>query len=395
MKNEAAGKVFYGLHFYPGVARYEEPDQEPFQIFLNENTIREMSPTMVGKPVYVQHVDEVPDSLDELKSEADGWVIDSFFNQADGKTWCKFIVVSKDGLNAIARKFKLSNSYRPLKFGKGGLWNGLNYDKEVLAGEFDHLALVDDPRYSESVILTPEEFKTYNEEQVQQLKKLSNSKSRGKAMLSFFKRQKVDNSADFEDMIVELPKTKKAVPLMKIINEYDKIQNLAGFADSDHMVKLHDGSECSVGELVKKHKKAMNDIEDLKKAHEKEGEEMDEELHDEGDEKEDVADSDYVDNDEESLKEDMEDVGDRGGDVHVDKHHNDEDDEDTDQPEDEEHPIRKNKKHKNAVKTPAEKRAAALRLKNANLRNQDEPKLPIQFTIDAVARGKQLYGRSK
>lgn len=170
------GSVYYGMHFYPGVAEYSESGGEPYRIFINENTIRSMSPSFTGRPIYVEHVDGVEENVDDVRKGADGWVIESFFNTADGKTWAKFVVVSERGERAIKNGFKLSNAYIPKSFGQGGLWNGVSYAKEVTAGEFEHLAIVKNPRYEESVILTPEQFKEYNDKHTLELQRLANSK---------------------------------------------------------------------------------------------------------------------------------------------------------------------------------------------------------------------------
>ena len=94
------GKVYYGMHFYPGVAQYDNAEGS-FRVFVNEDTIRKMNPSFAGRPVFVEHVDTVEENLNELRNDADGWVIESFFNQADGKTWVKFLMVSDRGITAI------------------------------------------------------------------------------------------------------------------------------------------------------------------------------------------------------------------------------------------------------------------------------------------------------
>ena len=159
LTENSKGTIFYGMHFCPGVAEYSEPGKETYRIFLNEDTIRSMNPSFAGKPVFVDHVDEVDPNVDKLRSEADGWVIESFYNPADGKTWAKFIVVSDRGFRAIKNGFRLSNAYIPTSYGEAGMWNGVEYQKEILAGEYEHLAIVQNPRYEESVILTPENLK--------------------------------------------------------------------------------------------------------------------------------------------------------------------------------------------------------------------------------------------
>ncbi len=381
------GQIFYGMHFYPGVARYEAPDQEPLTVFINESTIRQMGPTFAGCPIFVEHVEEVDENLNELRNEADGWVIESFFNAADGKTWAKFIIVSDGGLKAIQRGFRLSNAYVPQLNNKSGVWNGVPYQKEVTGGIFDHLAIVDNPRYEESVIMTPEEFKAYNDEKTVELKKLANSKDKKgdtTMKLNIFKRTKVENSTDLDGMMVELPKSKKELTLTKVVEEYDKILNMNGYANGDHMVKVGE-NEMSVNDLVKKHVELSDELEGMKSknADREDGGEP-------GPDDKDAEDP-AIDNDDEEKRvaAGEKDVGDRGGDKHLD---NEEDDGDGDEEDD-----KKKSKMKNHAMSVAEAkrvlaREKALRIKNAHLREQDEEVGTISLPQDQVARGKARYG---
>ena len=162
--------IWYGRHMEPGVAEYAEPGKTAYRILVNEAAIREMDPSFAGKPVYVKHVDEV--NLDKIQHEADGYVIESFYNAADSSHWVKFIVVSDKGREAIRAGWKLSNAYIPKSFGPGGISKGVELQKEVIAGEYEHLALVPDPRYETSIVLTPSQFKEYNESNCWNSKKL-------------------------------------------------------------------------------------------------------------------------------------------------------------------------------------------------------------------------------
>jgi hypothetical protein len=288
MKNKienSSGKIFYGMHFYPGVAEYAEENKNPFRIFINENTIRKMDPTFAGRPVFVDHVDEVEESVDELRKEADGWVVESFFNAADGKHWVKFIVVTEKAERAIKNGFRLSNAYVPSGFGQGGLWNGVKYEKEVIGGEFEHLAIVKNPRYEESVIMSPEEFKNYFEQHEIELKRLANSKENenhktkneefNTMKINFFKKQKVENSIDLESTLVLLPKSGKEKTLVQLVNEADEMALTSGYANEDDKVKIGEG-EMSVKELVEKYNALCSEMEGMKKPKE-DGEELENE----------------------------------------------------------------------------------------------------------------------
>lgn len=248
-------KRFYGLHMAEGCAYYVHDDN---MIFVNNENLKKMDKTYEGKPVFVGHRDEVAPDI-----EPDGHVIKSFYNKADGKHWVEFLVTSDDGLDAIEnKKFRLSNAYHVLRKGLGGRWHGIDYASEILEGEYDHLALVPDPRYDESVILTPSQFQEYNDKKEADLKMLNNSinKTGVKSMFNFFKKEKVENSIDLESMSVVLPKSKKEVDISRLINEADEKacnEDMPEYAVEHMLVKLDD-EEVSVAELVNRYKNMMH-----------------------------------------------------------------------------------------------------------------------------------------
>lgn len=257
-------QIFYGLHFSEGCAEYREPDYT-YRIFLNEDTVRKMDKSFAGKPVYVHHVDEV--NLHNLQNEADGYVVESFRNAADGKTWCKFIVITDRAKECIKNGWRLSNSYIPKSFASGGEWHGISYEKEITDAEYEHLAIVDNPRYSESMILTPEQFKKYNEDKEKELLKIANSKGVKQMKFNFFKKTKVENSTDLENMLVTLPKSKLEISIEKLINDADEKETLGPKAYDKHLVMVGN-EEMQIGELVKKHQDCKNELEALKKENE-------------------------------------------------------------------------------------------------------------------------------
>lgn len=267
------GQRFYGLHMVEGLAEYRTPDKKPNRMLILENAIKNMDPTFEGRPVYVQHVDEID------LNNADGYVIKSFFNKADGKHWAEFLVTTENGLQKIKDGWKLSNAYTPTSKGRAGVWHGADYDEEVQAGIYDHLAIVDNPRYSESVILDPDQFKKYNADKEAELTKLQNSKEE-KSMFKLFKRTPVENAIDLKDTEVTLPKSGKTLTLEKLVNDMDAVLNMQGYASDDHMVKCGE-EEMSVKDLAKnylKMKKNMEAVEEADGKDKEKGAEMEAEM---------------------------------------------------------------------------------------------------------------------
>lgn len=208
-------QIYYGLHFVSGPAEYSGPDD---RIYISEETAKSMDATFPGKPVYVGHK---PVDLEKIQ-EADGYVVESFFNKHDGKHWAKFVVVSDAGHDAIEKGWKLSNAYQPIKRGEGGRCHNIEYGSEILEAEYNHLAIVQVPRYEESVILTPEQFKEYNEKKENELKLLKNSKEdisqkkEGFFMFKFFKKEEIANSTDVANATVLL-KNGQEVSVSKLV----------------------------------------------------------------------------------------------------------------------------------------------------------------------------------
>ena len=353
------GNIYYGMHFYPGVAEYQEAEKQPYRIFINESTIRNMGPSFAGRPIFVEHVDDVEESIDELKKEADGWVVESFYNEADGKHWVKFIVCSERGERAIKRGFRLSNAYIPQLGGQGGVWNGVSYQKEVTGGEYEHLAIVNNPRYDESVIMTPEEFKAYCEQQTEELKRLANSKKEKPAMkLKFWNRKPAENAADLEGLSVTLPKSGKEMTIVQLVNAADEVEAKKGMANADDKVKVGD-KEMTVGELVKCYEKAENDLAQMAKN----------------------EDEDEVENEDEESVDNDEDEAAKKKALELAEH-------------EEKEILEKKKQNSKKTKTAEEKAKAKKNfdaLKNAH-KNSSTPAISVDLSVDKLARGQQRYG---
>jgi hypothetical protein len=301
--------VLYGLHMCEGVAEYadgQENQGQPYRILIGEECLKNMDQTFAGRPLYVQHVDGV--NLDKLQEEAAGYVVESFYNPLDGKHWAKFIVVSDAGHEAIRAGWKLSNAYLPKSFSGGGKWHNVDYLKEVMIGEYEHLAIVPNPRYEESIILTPEEFKSYNSEKELELRRLANSKGeKSMSMFNFFKKTKMENASEFETATVVLT-TGKEKTIKQLINEAeekekeDPMKNLM-----DSKVKVGE-DEMSVCDLVEKYNGAMKELSELKKSASEKAEDKPKEEPKEGEKKNEEDPADKKEKELEKEEEDKEKV---------------------------------------------------------------------------------------
>lgn len=99
--------------------------------------------TLRNKPVTINHKDNIGDD-DKV-----GEVFNVWFNPEDGWYWCDGIITDETAQNLIQnKKWSVSCSYDFTKYDdNGGTENNIPYDIEFLDGEFNHLAIVNNPRY--------------------------------------------------------------------------------------------------------------------------------------------------------------------------------------------------------------------------------------------------------
>lgn len=249
-------KRFFAKHMVQGVAGYQD-----FNLYASNEAISKMETSFEGKPLLVDHqnVDH-----ENLKNQMDGVVVKSFYNKWDGWHWCEIVAITDEAVNAIENKnWKVSNCYTPSIIDTTGTYLNIGYDQVLDGGEYDHLALVENPRYEDSVVLTPSQFKAYNEAKEQQF--ISNSKvqkPKGKKMFEFFKKVKIENELNPEELIVKLENGKE----LSIAEAVTKLSNML-----DETVII-EGHVFSFGELVEEKKELLINA---KKKSEKEDEEED------------------------------------------------------------------------------------------------------------------------
>ena len=270
-------KIFYCKHIAPGVCAYEDET-----ILIGEEALKGMDKTFAGKPIYVNHQKV---NLENLQEEADGYVAESFYLPEDGCHWAKMIIVSDKGQEAIRKGWKVSNAYVPDEFGIGGEWHNVPYNREIMKAHYTHLALVDNPRYEEAEVMTPEQFKMYKEEKKAQLKELENTKGEGKTMFKLFKKTAV-NSDDLSKVMVELSNG-STVSIGEMVNSVEadlkkeeEEKNKYNEADVLEKVVKVNGEDMTVADLIKEYEgkcNKCNEDEEKKPEAEEEKKDADEE----------------------------------------------------------------------------------------------------------------------
>lgn len=152
------GKHFKSRFIQPGLVGY--PGQFGNALIKKEN-LDKFVYTLRAKPVIINHKDKIQDK-DKV-----GIVNNVWFNPDDGWYWCDGIIYDDEAINLINNGWSVSCAYDFTKAdNSGGTENNIPYDIEFLDGEFNHLALVDNPRYeganivfnSKAVVINDAEF---------------------------------------------------------------------------------------------------------------------------------------------------------------------------------------------------------------------------------------------
>ena len=140
------GRPFKSRFIQPGIAGY--PGQFG-SVLITKESLDKFVQTLVGKPVIVNHKDEITED-DEVGKVEQVW-----FNPEDGWYWCSGYIKDTTAENLINNKgWSVSCSYDVLLADdEGGTENNIKYDMEFLDGVFTHLALVNNPRYERAKIV--------------------------------------------------------------------------------------------------------------------------------------------------------------------------------------------------------------------------------------------------
>lgn len=350
-------KVFYARHIGEGVVGYNNGDKEEV-FFISTDTLKKMNASFAGKPVYLGHRD-VP--LSEMKQNAVGYVVESFYMPEDGKMWLKMIITDDEAFTAINEGWAVSNAYSVKDLGNGGVWHNINYEREILEGSYEHLAIVPDPRYEEAKIFTPEEFKSYKESKKQELEAMSllnskDAKNNKENKTMFFTRKEVKTSdgVDLEKVEVQLSNG-TSMKLGDIVKEVEAKQKETPIEEKSILVN---GKEMKVSELIQAFE-ALNAKKNEDDKEEKEDKENEKE--EEKDEKEN------------SCEEDKE---------------NESDKEDKENEKDEEEKEEKENKKKNSKSSDFEK------ILNASS-EVSEKTITVNTYESRLERGRNLYGSDK
>ena len=141
------GKYFKARFLQPGLVKYS------FGVcVLEKDTIDKFIHGFVGCPVIIGHKDVTSENAKELSC---GNICHIWYDDLDGWYWGDGIIDNDEALELINQGYNVSCQYEITEYANNttnALHNGNPYDKVILNGKPEHLAIVDKPRYENAMI---------------------------------------------------------------------------------------------------------------------------------------------------------------------------------------------------------------------------------------------------
>ena len=141
------GRFFKSRFLQAGLVKYQ------FGVcLLKKETIDKFVNTFIGCPVVINHQDVTDESAKEQRV---GVISRVYFEPSDAWFWCEGVLFDNEAIDLVQKGHTVSCQYEITEYSDnsdGELHNGNPYDKEILNGRFEHLAIVDSPRYEDAII---------------------------------------------------------------------------------------------------------------------------------------------------------------------------------------------------------------------------------------------------
>lgn len=119
---------------------------------LTKETINKFINDFVGCPVIIDHKDVTKESA---KDDRVGVISEVWFDEYEGWFYCKGIIFDDEAIELINNGYNVSCQYEITEYAENktnALHNGNPYDKVILNGKPEHLAIVKNPRYENAMI---------------------------------------------------------------------------------------------------------------------------------------------------------------------------------------------------------------------------------------------------
>ena len=154
----AGARRYRAYYIEPGLADYSA--EGIGLVLVQKPALDRMNSSFVGMPVVnFEHTDREPDELFELEAAdveefADGVVAATGYDTDTGWYWADLLIWDDQTQNNLDNNgYSVSCAYDVTNAASGGSYHNVDYQEEVLDGEYKHMAVVPNPRYEDAWVI--------------------------------------------------------------------------------------------------------------------------------------------------------------------------------------------------------------------------------------------------
>ena len=234
-------ETFKARFLETGVVAYQDE-----QVLIRPENLMTIALKFKGAKVIIDHKDVNAENANEIVG-----YINNVWKGEDGWAWCDFTVNSAEAIELINKGYSVSCAYLPIAGGTGGTKNAVPYNREIIDivedDEITHLAIVENPRYEDAIILK------------------NSIKTKMKNIFKFSSKKEVkENSAEVKEMDLDSAAFEidgVEVPVASLMSAYknakDEEEKKEAKVNADDEFEV-DGEMVKVSEMVKAFKAKKN-----------------------------------------------------------------------------------------------------------------------------------------
>jgi flagellar biosynthesis GTPase FlhF len=279
----SVGKVIKMACMRSGLCKYSDET-----VLVTKEFLEKLAPTMQGVPVVLDHPDMRITDQNIGTLPVVGRVADMHFDSENDVWLAHFVIDSAKAVELLQHGYGVSTAWIGTEYAGGGTFNNCPYDREAVEGRYEHLAIVQNPRYEMAVgpiFLNAKDGQIDNNKVIinNDVKKGANSMF-GKVWKKITQREELMANSN-EELVIEIDGVEK--PLKDFIEDF---KANAKKNETEEKYEI-DGDQMTVNELIsafknlkmkkneaeEEEKKKKDEEEEAKKNEEEEKKKKDEE----------------------------------------------------------------------------------------------------------------------
>jgi len=142
----AIGKVIKMPCMRSGVCKYTNEN-----ILVTKSALDQMKQSAIGIPVIIEHPNEKITDESIKTMPVVGRVADLHYIESEELWYAHFVVDTAEAVSLLENGHGVSTAWYGEKYGESGTFNNSPFDRELIEGRYEHLAIVATPRYEMAI----------------------------------------------------------------------------------------------------------------------------------------------------------------------------------------------------------------------------------------------------